>query len=158
MINIEGIFGLFFSRSVSCVCCVSESVRVNLEIIMIDWLTILLALGIIATLVGIFGLMAWKINMPDPLLSGNSIGTKDDGYQLFEGDKKKKAGDQAKKKRKPPKNPKRENKDDEQEEHSVKFKEPTTQTSEETDNEQEDSEQVEKKKQYFVLFCTISIF
>lgn len=127
----------------------SESVRVNQEIIMIDWLTVLLALGIIATLVGIFGFMAWKINMPDPLVSANSTGKKDDGNQLFDGEKRKKdksGNDQSKKKRKEQKKSKRENKDDEQEEHIVKFKEPTAQTSEETDNEQEESEQVETGK------------
>lgn len=119
---------------------------------MIDWLTILLALGIIAGLVGIFAFMAWKINMPDPLISSNVTGKKDDGHLQFDGERKKKdksGSDRSKKTRKDQKKSKRENKDDEQE-HTVKFK-PTTQTSEETDNEQEDSdEQVEN------LFSSIS--
>ena len=34
---------------------------------MIDWLTIIIALVIIVSLVGGFGFLAWKINMSDPL-------------------------------------------------------------------------------------------
>ncbi len=127
-------------------CCVSESVRVYQEIIiMIDWVAISLALGIIATLVGIFAFMAWKINMPDPLITANLPGKKDDTNQLMDSDRKKKdkyGNDQSKKKRKEQKKPKRENKDDDQQRHTVKFKEPSTPTSEETDNEREESEQV----------------
>ncbi len=126
-------------------CGVNEIVHVKQEIIMIDWVTILVALAIIATLVGIFGFMAWKINMPDPLLSANLTGRKDDANQLLDSEKKKKdksGNDQSKKKRREQKKIKRENKEDDQERHTVKFKEPTTQTSEETDNEREESEQV----------------
>jgi hypothetical protein len=119
---------------------------------MIDWLTISVGLIIIATLVGIFGFMAWKINMPDPLISANLTGKKDDTNQLFDSDKKKKdkyGNDQSKKKRKDQKKSKRDNKDEDQEQHTVKFKEPSIQTSEETDNEREESEQVKQfdKKQ-----------
>jgi len=57
---------------------------------MIDWLTISLALVIIATLVGIFGFVAWKINMSDPLISENLTGKKDDTNQSLDIDKKKK--------------------------------------------------------------------
>jgi len=107
---------------------------------MIDWLTIALALGITATLVGIFGFVAWKINMSDPLLAGK----KEDLNTVFDSEKKKKdksTNDQTKKKRKDSKKTKRDNKDEDQHPHVVKFKEPSTQTSEETDNEREESEQ-----------------
>jgi hypothetical protein len=112
---------------------------------MIDWVTISLALVIIATLVGIFAFMAWKINVPDPLVTGNLTGKKDETNQLLDSDRKKKdkyGSDQSKRKRKEQKKPKRENKEEDQQRHTVKFKEPSTQTSEETDNEREESEQV----------------
>jgi len=101
---------------------------------MIDWITIIIALVIIATLVAFFGFLAWKINMSDPL-------TRDDNNQPLDSlnDKRKKeknTSEQAKKKRKDQKKPKRETKDDEQQRHKVK------ETSEETDDEREESEQV----------------
>lgn len=110
---------------------------------MIDWVTILLALVIIAALVGGFGFVAWKINMSDPLTSADLTGKKDDGSQLFDsvGDRKRKdktANDQKKKKRTVQKKTKR----DDEAQHVVKFVEPSGQTSEETDNEREESEQV----------------
>ncbi|CAF3323627.1 unnamed protein product [Rotaria socialis] len=109
---------------------------------MIDWITIAVALAIIAALVGFFGFVAWKINMPDPLGSTNLTGKKDDINQLFDsiGDKKKKdksASEQAKKKRKEQKKLKRENKEEDHQRHVVKFKEP----NEESDNEREESDQ-----------------
>lgn len=112
---------------------------------MIDWLTVSVALIIIATLVGIFGFVAWKINMSDPLVSANLTGKKDETNQVFDSDKKRKdkyGNEQTKKKRKDQKKPKRENKDEQDQEQHVKFKEPSTQTSEETDNEREESEHV----------------
>jgi len=100
---------------------------------MIDWLTILIALAIIAVLIGIFGFMAWKINMPDPLLSTSSTGKKDDTNQLLDSgsdkrNKDKTGNQQLKNKRKEQKKSKR----DKKEEHhnTVKFKEPIAQTSE----------------------------
>jgi len=65
---------------------------------MIDWLIIVIALAIIATLVSFFGFLAWKINMPDPLIQN-------DNNQLTNSinDKKKKdknLTEQSKKKRK----------------------------------------------------------
>ncbi|CAF3649996.1 unnamed protein product [Rotaria socialis] len=109
---------------------------------MIDWITIAVALAIIAALVVFFGFVAWKINMPDPLGSTNLTGKKDDINQLFDsiGDKKKKdksASEQAKKKRKEQKKLKRENKEEDHQRHVVKFKEP----NEESDNEREESDQ-----------------
>jgi cytoskeletal protein RodZ len=124
---------------------------------MIDWLIISVALGIIATLVGIFGFMAWKINMPDPLISTNLTGKKEDTNQFVDSDKRKKdkyGNDQSKKKRKDQKKPKRDNKEEDQQQHKVTFKEPSTPTSEDTDNEREESEQVNYnsiKKKYFIL-------
>ena len=47
---------------------------------MIDWLTVVIALVIIATLVGFFGFLAWKINMSDPL-------SRDDNTQLLDSNK-----------------------------------------------------------------------
>jgi hypothetical protein len=113
---------------------------------MIDGLTVVIALVIIATLVGFFGFLAWKISMSDPL-------TRDDNNQLLDSihDKKKKdknTNDQGKKKRKEQKKPKRENKDEEQ---RNKLKEPRVQTSEETDDEREESEQVNIKKNFFKI-------
>ncbi|CAF3327086.1 unnamed protein product [Rotaria socialis] len=109
---------------------------------MIDWITIAVALAIIAALVGFFGFVAWKINMPDPLGSTNLTGKKDDINQLFDsiGGKKKKdksTSEQAKKKRKEQKKLKRENKEEDHQQHVVKFKEP----NEESDNEREESDQ-----------------
>lgn len=109
---------------------------------MIDWLTIAVALAIIISLVGIFGFVAWKISVPDPLASANLTGKKDDGSLLFDSvnDKKKKdksSNEQAKKKRKEQKKLKREKNEEDRHEH-VKFKEP----AEESDNEREESEQV----------------
>ena len=117
---------------------------------MIDWLTVLLALAIIAALIGVFGFMAWKINMPDAS-STDPLGKRDDMNELLDSinDKRKKdksGSDQGKKKRKEQKKPKRDNRqdDDSQEpkHNKVKFQEPATQNDEETDNEQEESEQV----------------
>ncbi len=138
----------------------NESVRVNKEIIMIDWLAISVALVIIAILVGIFGFMAWKINMPDPLLSANLTGKKDDTNPLFDSEKKKKdkyGNDQAKKKRKDHKKVKRDNKEEDQQQRIVKFKEPSTPTSEETDNEREESEQVNNNSTN-TIFYSIHLF
>ena len=59
---------------------------------MIDWLTIGVALVIIASLVGIFSFVAWKINMSDPLISANTTGKKDDTNQLFDSVNDKKSG------------------------------------------------------------------
>ncbi|CAF3462757.1 unnamed protein product [Rotaria socialis] len=105
---------------------------------MIDWLAIAVALAIIATLVGFFGFLAWKINMSDSL-------TMDDGSPVLDGINEKKKKDKtsnelAKKKRKDQKKPKRENKDDEQQQRQ-KVKEPTSQTNEDSDDEREESEQ-----------------
>jgi hypothetical protein len=106
---------------------------------MIDWLTIIIALVIIATLVGFFGFLAWKINMSDTM----SLGKLDDQQNLsldWNNDKKK-GHEQSKKKRKDQKKPKRDNKDEDIKPKN-KSKEPSTQTSEETDDEREESEQV----------------
>lgn len=98
---------------------------------MIDWVTIVAALVIIAGLVGFFGFLALKINMSDPLTIG-------DNKQVLEviNDKKKKErtnAEQAKKKRKEQKKPKSENKNDEQQQRNKS----SLQTSEETDEESE---------------------
>jgi len=146
---------------------VSESVRVNKtkqvykkKQIMIDWVTILLALVIIVALVGGFGIVAWKISISDPLTSENVTGRKDDTNQLFDSvnDKKKKdkhGNDQGKKRRKAQKKPKRDNKDEEHQRHSVTFKEPSTPTSDETDNEREESEQVNYDFTKMFLFIVL---
>ena len=147
----------YIFRLATCVCWVSESGRVSQfqrsigdgweNEIMIDWLTILLALAIIAVLVGIFAFMAWKINVPDPL-TADSTGKKDENNQSTDNSsakrrKDKHGNDQSSKKRKDPRKAKRENKGEEKERHnSVTFKEPPTPTSEETDDEREESEQV----------------
>ncbi len=147
----------------------SESVRVNKtkqvykkKQIMIDWVTILLALVIIVALVGGFGIVAWKISISDPLTSENVTGRKDDTNQLFDSvnDKKKKdkhGNDQGKKRRKAQKKPKRDGKDEEHQRHSVTFKEPSTPTSDETDNEREESEQVnyDFTKMFHFIYCFI---
>jgi hypothetical protein len=111
---------------------------------MIDWLTVLIALVIIAALVVIFGFMAWKINMPDPLLTTTIIGKKDDLIDSINDKKKrdKHGNDQSKNKRKDKKKSKRDTKEEDQQHNTVHFKEPSIQTSEETDNEREESEQV----------------
>ncbi|CAF0838966.1 unnamed protein product [Adineta ricciae] len=104
---------------------------------MIDWLTIVIALVIIATLVGFFGFLAWKINMSDPLANDDS-----NQHSDVTSEKKKKEKtlvDQGKKKRKDQKKPKRDAKDEEQ--VRTKAKGTTVQASEETDDEQEESEQ-----------------
>ena len=101
---------------------------------MIDWLTIIIALVIIASLIGGFGFLAWKINMSDPLAR--------DGNDESVNEKRKKeknSNEQSKKKRKDQKKPKRENKD---EEEKPQKKTKPIQTSEETDDEREESEQV----------------
>jgi hypothetical protein len=114
---------------------------------MIDWLVILLALAIIAALLGIFGFMAWEINVSDPS-GADSIGKKDDTHLAADSNgqrrkKDKNANDQSKKKRKDQKKVKVGNKvnSDKHHNHQV-LKEPSTQTSEETDNEREESDQV----------------
>ena len=91
---------------------------------MIDWLTILIALAIIAVLVGIFGFMAWKINVPDPL-TADSTGKKDDTYQSTDSGstkrrKDKNANDQSSKKRKDPRKAKRQNKAEKNENDRLK--------------------------------------
>jgi hypothetical protein len=123
---------------------------------MIDWLTISLALVIIASIVAIFGVVAWKINMSDPLISANTTGKKDDINQLFASVTDKKTA--GKKKRKDLKKPKRDNKEGDQQRHTVKFKEPSTQTSEETDNEREESEQVNNNSKKKFLYCISLLF
>lgn len=123
---------------------------------MIDWLAISVALTIIAALVGIFGLVAWKINMSDPLMSADITGKKEDSNQTLDisNDKRKReksGNDTTKRKRKDKKKAKRGSKEEEEEgeaerddphEHKVKFKEPFIQSSEDADNEREESEQV----------------
>ena len=117
---------------------------------MIDWLTILLALAIIAALVGVFGVMAWKINMPDAS-STDPLVKRDDANELLDStnDKRKKdksGSDQGKKKRKEQKKSKRDNRQDDdsqqQKHNKVKFQEPSAQNGDETDDEREESEQV----------------
>lgn len=108
---------------------------------MVDWFTISVALAIIAVLVSIFGFMAWKINMPDPL---DSTGRNDDTNQLVDSinhrkKKDKYSNDQTKKRRKDQKRLKRENKD--QRQLKVQFEEPVIQLGADIDNEHEDSEQ-----------------
>lgn len=74
---------------------------------MIDWLTIVIALVIIASLVAFFGYFAWKINETDNLLFGGK--TNENQVSLVDSQtEKKKNHDQNKKKRKEPKKPKRE--------------------------------------------------
>ena len=120
---------------------------------MIDWVTILIALVIIAGLVTGFGFVAWKINMSDPLTADNLTGKKDETSQLFDSVSDKKRKD--KNKRNVQKKSKRDSKDDEESQH-VTFKEPSTQTSEETDNEREESEQVDSNLTLKnISICTI---
>ena len=127
---------------------------------MIDWLTISFALFIIVTLIGIFGFVAWKINMTDLSLSSTSSKTKDYPNQFLDlvTDRKTKvkyANDQGKRKGKDQKRSKR-NKETNQQRLTVKFKQPSTQGSEETDNEREESEQVNHNiKNNDILFCVI---
>jgi hypothetical protein len=109
---------------------------------MIDWLVICVALVIITALVGIFGFVAWKINMSDPLIAGKKDDTNPFLDSVNDKQKKNKSGNESgKKKRKDLKKPKRDNKEGDHDRHSVTFKEPSPQTSEETDNEREESEQ-----------------
>lgn len=105
---------------------------------MTDWLTILVALIIIAVLVGVFGFLATKINVSDPLTFTK---TDEQNSSVDYNSEKKKGQDQSKKKRKDQKKPKRENKDEDAKQ-KTKSKEPSAQTSEETDDEREESEQV----------------
>ena len=70
---------------------------------MIDWLTIVIALVIIATLVGFFGFLAWKINMSDPLVN-------DDSNQHSDVTSEKKKKEKAQIKRNPNVTPKTKNK------------------------------------------------
>ena len=104
---------------------------------MIDWLTIVIALVIIASLVGGFGFLAWKINMSDPLARDESHPSTDSTNEKRR--KEKNSNEQSKKKRKDQKKGKRETKDDE-EKQSRRNK--PAQASEETDDEREESEQV----------------
>jgi hypothetical protein len=129
---------------------------------MIDWFAVSVAFVIIATLVGIFSFVAWKINMSDPLISENLTGKKDDTNQVLDSEKKKKdksGNDSAKKKRKDQKKSKRENKEEDQQRPVVKFIEPSIPTSEDTDNEREESEQVNnhliKKRMFDFLILGI---
>ncbi|CAF1140892.1 unnamed protein product [Adineta steineri] len=105
---------------------------------MIDWLTIVIALVIIATLVGFFGFLAMKMNMSDPLsvdVNNQHLDTVNDKKK-----KDKNVVEQGKKKRKDQKKSKREIKDEEQQQQEQRTK-GKGQTSEETDNEHEESEQ-----------------
>lgn len=108
---------------------------------MIDWLTIVIALTIITTLVGVFGFLAWKINMSDPLL-------RDNDNTDINNDKRK--NEQNKKKRKDQKKPKRENKEEEVQKQQQRNK--PLQTSEETDDEREESELVNYINLLFFLY------
>lgn len=108
---------------------------------MIDWLTILIALVIIAALVSGFGFLAWKMNMSDPSIGEESSQLTDSNNEKRR--KEKNASEQSKKKRKEQRKPKRENKDEE--EKQLKRTKPM-QTSEETDDEREESEQVNRSQ------------
>ena len=101
---------------------------------MIDWLTVVIALVIITSLVGVFGYFAWKINESDTFLFG---GPTPDSVDLPV--EKKKGHEQTRKKRKEQKKPKRETKDGEAKQ---------TNQSEETD---EESEQVNLFSDEFLL-------
>lgn len=110
---------------------------------MIDWVTVLLALAITGALIGIFGFVAWKINVPDPL-SAEILAKKDDHGSADSAHprrKKDKSAGDAKKKRQETKKQKRKN-SDEDERHSVTFKEATPVPSDESENDQDESEQV----------------
>jgi len=111
---------------------------------MIDWITILLALGITGALVGIFGLMAWKMTMSDSL-SSDLLAKKDENHGLTDSThskkKKDKSGNDGKKKRKDAKKSKSNNRNDDDDRHSVTFKEPTPVPSDESDNDPDESEQ-----------------
>lgn len=111
---------------------------------MIDWLTVVIALVIITSLVGIFGYFAWKISESDTFLFGGPTPDSVDSPVL----EKKKGHDQTKKKRKEQKKPKRETKDGEAKQQNQ---------SEETD---EESEQVKLRRKIFFfverrLFCRL---
>ncbi len=87
---------------------------------MIDWLTIVIALVIITTIVGFFGFLAWKMTMSDPW-------TGDDQAQLTDSipekrKKEKHTSEQGKKKRKEQKKSKREMKDEEQQQEQKRNK------------------------------------
>ena len=105
---------------------------------MIDWLTFVIALTIIAGLVASFGYLAWKMNMSDPVLGDESSRANETASEKKR--KEKHSSEQAKKKRKDQKKSKRDSKDEEHDKSSKRN--PPTQTSEETDDEREESEQV----------------
>jgi hypothetical protein len=106
---------------------------------MIDWLTIIIALVIIASLIGGFGFLAWKINMSDPLVRDDNNPSTDSVNEKRK--KEKNSSEQSKKKRKDQKKPKRENKDEEKQQKQKQQRNKPLQTSEETDDEREESEQ-----------------
>jgi len=119
---------------------------------MIDWLTVVIALVIIITIVGFFGVLAMKMTMSDPL-------TRDDNTQVTDSinekrKKEKNTTDQGKKKRKDQKKSKRETKDDE----PLQQRNKPLQTSEETDDEREESEQVNTSNlTYSQILLSISL-
>ena len=117
---------------------IESSRKALFELIMTDWLTILVALIIIVVLVGVFGFLASKMNISDPLTSGK---TDEQTSSVDYNSEKKKGQDQSKKKRKDQKKPKRDNKDEDAKQ-KPKAKEPSAPTSEETDDERDESEQV----------------
>lgn len=99
---------------------------------MIDWLTIVIALVIIASLVAFFGYFAWKINESDNLLFGGK--TNENSLSLVDSQtEKKKNHDQNKKKRKEQKKPKRE---------EVKQQTQSEETDEESEQDQSSAQQV----------------
>jgi hypothetical protein len=104
---------------------------------MIDWLTIAIALIIIASLVGFFGFLAWKMNMSDPLMSNDNNQLTDLTYDKKR--KEKNSSEQAKKKRKEQKKSKRENKDEDGKQQQKRNK--PLQISDESDDERDESEQ-----------------
>jgi hypothetical protein len=104
---------------------------------MIDWLTIAIALIIIASLVGFFGFLAWKMNMSDPLISNDNNQLTDSTYDKKR--KEKNSSEQAKKKRKEQKKSKRENKDEDGKQQQKRNK--PLQISDESDDERDESEQ-----------------
>jgi cytoskeletal protein RodZ len=118
---------------------------------MIDWLTIIIALVIIVSLIGGFGFLAWKINMPDPLVRDETNPSTDSIHDKRR--KEKNSSEQSKKKRKDQKKSKRENKDDEEKQQQKRNK--PLQTSEETDDEREESEQVNYPKIFVFFFFSL---
>ena len=112
---------------------------------MIDWLTIVIALVIITSLVGGFGFLAWKINMSDPLVRDSNDESVNDKRK-----KEKNSNEPSKKKRKDQKKWKRESKDEDE-------KQPKKTKPSDTDDEREESEQVNilEKKSDFVYFFFI---